>query len=354
MNVPTTDSAMYETMRRQPADLRRLLDNWAPAEDAARRLAGAARVFLVGIGTSYHAALVGAWLLRAAGTDARAVSSFDFSVYPESFALGAHDAVVVLAHSGVKTYSTLALQRAENVGATRLSVGSLTAEHVGSQQVLRTVERERSAAFTASHVAAMTVLAQVAASLGESRGATATMALRSALDRLPEQVETVLTRHDEVAPVAREAASRRVYAIGAGPNEATATEAVIKVREAAQAWIDCLAIEQFLHGPLVAVNADDVVVAINIAGAAAAGRVAEITRVLHAIGARLWLIGSDVEGVAAQVFALPEVAEVISPLLAVVPVQMLAYEMAVVRGINADRFRRDEPRYADALGLLKM
>ena len=61
-----------------------LKNGWSPAEEAAQRLAPARRVFTVGIGTSYHAALVGAWLLRAAGADARAVSSFDFGLYPES------------------------------------------------------------------------------------------------------------------------------------------------------------------------------------------------------------------------------------------------------------------------------
>src|SRR5437764_10816362 len=134
MTTPTTDSAMYQTMHRQPDDLRGLLDHgWPAAAEAAQRLATARRVFTVGIGTSYHAALVGAWLLRAAGSDARAVSSFDFSVYSESFELGADDGVVVMAHSGVKTYSTHSLERAAHVGATRISIGSLTAVHEGSQ-----------------------------------------------------------------------------------------------------------------------------------------------------------------------------------------------------------------------------
>src|SRR5438067_2498300 len=113
MSVPTTDSAMYQTMRRQPEDLRRLLaTGWGAAEEAAQRLAPARRVFTVGIGTSYHAALVGAWLLRAAGCDARAASSFDFALYPESVDLGARDAVVVLAHTGVKQFSAQSLARA--------------------------------------------------------------------------------------------------------------------------------------------------------------------------------------------------------------------------------------------------
>jgi glucosamine--fructose-6-phosphate aminotransferase (isomerizing) len=345
---------MYQTMHRQPDDVRRLLSTgWAPAAEAAERLSQARRVFTVGIGTSYHAALVGAWLLRAAGSDARAISSFDFALYAESADLAPDDAVVVLAHSGVKQFSTHALARAEAVGATRISIGSLTAEHAGSQQVLRTVERERSAAFTASHLTAMLVLAQIATRLGDSRGLQTTAALRGALERLPDQVAEVLGRHAEVLPIAHAAAGRRVYAVGAGPNDATAREAVIKVREAAQGWIDGLPIEQFLHGPLVATNPDDIAVIVNVPGVAAE-RVAQIARVLHAIGTRVWLIGAPVDGLDATCFALPELPEVLSPLLTVVPVQMLAYEMAVVRGINPDVFRRDDPRYASALGLVKL
>jgi glucosamine--fructose-6-phosphate aminotransferase (isomerizing) len=359
MAAPTTDSVMYQTMHRQPSDLRGLLaDGWEPAEEAAQRLAPARRVYVVGIGTSYHAALVGAWLLRAAGADARAISSFDFGIYPEAADLTPDDAVVVMAHSGVKTYSTASLVRASTLGATRISVGSLIAVHEGSQQVLRTVERERSAAFTASHLAAMTVLAQIATVLGETHGpgrhVRRTDGFREALQQLPDQVAEVLAREDDIAPIAREAAARRVYAVGAGPNEATATEAVIKVREAAQGWIDGLAIEQFLHGPIVAVNAGDMAVVVNMPGRAFE-RVGEITRVLDAVGVRVWLIGQGVDGLSEPtVFPLPAVPEMLSPLLAVVPVQILAYQMAVVKGINPDLFRRDEDRYAAAFKLLTL
>jgi glucosamine--fructose-6-phosphate aminotransferase (isomerizing) len=352
---PTTDSAMYQTMHRQPDDVRRLLETgWPAAQEAAERLAAARRVFTVGIGTSYHAALVGAWLLRAAGCDARAMSSFDFACYPESVELASDDAVIVMAHSGVKRFSADSLARAEAAGVTRVSVGSLTAEHAGSQQILRTVERERSAAFTASHVAAMTVLAQIATVLGDSRQAAATTAFRAALHALPDQIADVLARADDVLPIAREGISRRIYAAGAGPNEATALEAVIKVREAAQGWIDGLALEQFLHGPLIAVNADDLVVLVNVPGRASE-RTEQVARVLEGFGARLWLIGAGISEVpSARIFPLPAVTELISPLLAVVPVQLLAYHMAALKGIHPDLFRRDEERYAAALGRIKL
>lgn len=356
--APTTDSAMYQTMHRQPADLRRLLDTgWPAAQEAARLVASARRLFLVGIGTSYHAALVGEWLFRGVGMDARAVMSFDFAVYPDLYPIEADDAVIVLAHSGTKTYTTQALERAAASGAATMSVGSLTAEHPGSQLVLRTVERERSAAFTASHSAAMLVLAQVATSVDEGAGHAVGAGFRTALADLPAAVQEVLARQDEILGVAREAASRQIYAAAAGPNAATALEVVIKAREAATARIDALPLEQFLHGPLVTVNAGDMVVLVNVPGATpvSAERTASVAGVLDRIGAKLWLVGQRVPAVpGAAVFDLPELPELISPILAVVPMQMFAYLIAVEKGRNPDRFRRDDPVYAEALETIRL
>lgn len=356
MTNPTTDSKMYQTMHRQPEVLGQLLDEagWRAAAEGAGLLAGARRAFLVGIGTSYHAALVGAWLLRTAGLDARAVSSFDFAVYPEQFPVQADDAVVILAHTGVKHYSATALARAASAGATIISVGSRTAEHPGSQLILRTIEREQSAAYTASHLGAMTVLAQVATALGEQRGEARVATFRADLAALPDQVADVLRREAEIEPVADLASRKQVYAAAAGPNEATALELVIKAREAALGQVDALAIEQFLHGPIVAVNAGDLAVLVHVAGAGSA-RVAEVGAVLAAIGTGLWVVGGPILATpGATVFNLPELPEMLSPLLAVVPMQILAYQMAARKGTHPDTFRRDDPVYSDAFGLLTL
>lgn len=352
MSVPTTDSFMYQTMHNQPDDVRRMLtEGWEPATEAAGLIADAKRVFVVGIGTSYHAALVGGWLLRAAGCDARAVSSFDLSQYPENVGVRADDAVIVMAHTGLKFTSSAALERAQASDATVISVGSRTAQHPGSQLVLRTVEREKSAAFTSSHVTAMTALAQIATVLGERRGIAATAGFRAALEALPDQIADVLSRESEVLPVSRHAAERRIYAAGAGPNESTALESVIKVREAAYGWIDALALEQFMHGPIVAANEGDVVALVNVPGPSQE-RTGQIAATMDHVGATVWLIGEPVEAVPnATVFSLPHTDELISPLLAVVPFQILAYQIAVERGINPDTFRRDNPLYADAFAL---
>jgi glucosamine--fructose-6-phosphate aminotransferase (isomerizing) len=298
--------------------------------------------------------MVGAWLLRAAGADARAVPSFDFALYPDSYPLTGDDAVVVMAHTGVKTYSAVAMQRANDAGATVLSVGSRSADHTGSGLVLRTVEREQSAAYTSSHLAAMTVMAQVATALGEGQGATGVEGFRDALGRLPDEIAAVLAREAEVRPVAEDALARQIYAIGAGPNEATALELVIKAREAAYVPIDALHAEQYLHGPMVAFNEGDLLIAVNVPGNAFE-RVSAICAVAVAMGGEVWVVGSPA-GFSADVgvFTLPDLPEMLSPLLAVVPMQMLAYTMAVLRGTHPDMFRRNDERYKAAFGLLTL
>ena len=343
---------MYQTMHSQPADVQRLLDEgWTLAQEAAGLIGGAERIFLTGIGTSYHAALVGSWLLRAAGYDARAVSSFDMAHYADSIGVRPSDAVILMAHTGLKLISSDALKVAVNADATVISVGNLAAEHPGSQLILRTIAQEKSAAYTSSHVCAMTVLAQIATVLGEQRSAAATSGFRAALTKLPIQIADALSRQDDVLPVSKAAVSARVYAAGAGPNEATALESVIKVREAAYGWIDALALEQFMHGPIVAANAGDIAALVNVSGPAEE-RTGQIAAMLSAVGVNIWLIGKPAPSVpSATVFSLPETDELISPLLAVVPYQILAYQIAAERGINPDTFRRDNPLYAEAFAL---
>src|SRR5262245_24468653 len=95
-------SKMRTTMDPQPAELRRLLEDTAPARAAAERIAGR-RTWLVGIGTSWHAAHHGAWLLGEAGADARALHAADTAQYGNGF--DAADAVIVLSHTGHTGYT---------------------------------------------------------------------------------------------------------------------------------------------------------------------------------------------------------------------------------------------------------
>src|SRR5690349_9958923 len=95
-------SAMRETMWTQPEQLARLVGDPAPAEEAAERLRGR-RLLLVGIGTSWHAAQHGAWMLREAGVEVEAVHAADVAPYGREVSPEA--GVIVLSHTGGTGYT---------------------------------------------------------------------------------------------------------------------------------------------------------------------------------------------------------------------------------------------------------
>jgi glutamine---fructose-6-phosphate transaminase (isomerizing) len=102
-------SRMREAMISQAVELARLLADEAPAEAAANRLAGRP-VRLIGIGTSWHAAHHGAWLLREAGIEAEVLHAADVAPYGRT--IDPDDGVIVLSHTGGRGYSMTMLERA--------------------------------------------------------------------------------------------------------------------------------------------------------------------------------------------------------------------------------------------------
>ena len=347
-----TDSAMYQTIHRQPADIRHVLDDWRDARAAADVIAAGKRLHLIGIGTSYHAALMGQWCFRSLGVDARAISSYDFANYASTYPLTADDVVVVLSHSGAKQYSLAAMQIAQSAGARVLSVGGSEAEHPGSERILRTTVRERSAAFTSSHTTAMAVLAQVGVSLAEAAGRDDAPAVRAALDAVPGQIESMLAHEDELDALARACVARQTYVVGGGPSEVAALEAVIKGREAAYVRIDGMALEQFIHGPMICLQPDDRVVLIHVAGPASA-RSREAVDLFRTLGAAVDVIGDGFDNVAAT-FAVPRTIEWLSIILTTVPTQLLAWHMATRQNLDPDTFRTQEDRFREAIGRISL
>lgn len=340
-------SAMYTAIRRQPEDLRRVLaDGWEDAQEAALRVRSARRVFLAGIGTSYHGALMGSWLLRHVGVDARAETSFNLARYAEHYALHSDDVVVVLSHTGAKRYSLDALRVAVAAGASVLSVGGVDAAFPGSALTLRTTETESSSAHTTSHLTAMVVLAQVAVCLREGHPD-----LRAALMEIPAQVESILDAEDVVQSLAERVLGRHTYVVGGGPSEVAALEAVIKSRESAYVRVDGMALEQFLHGPFVCLEPDDVVVLINVEGASTE-RNEEAARLFAELGAAVCVVGEPLDEL--QLIAVPQTLEILSPILTSVPFQLLGVRLAALRNVSPDTFRMHEPRFRNAINRIAL
>lgn len=110
-------SLMSETMQSQPEQLRGMLADTTGVDAAAERLRGR-RLFLVGTGTSWHAANIGAWFLRAAGVEAWPVQAMDAVLYGPRPAGG--EGLILLSHKGTKTYTMEMLERAARRACRRL------------------------------------------------------------------------------------------------------------------------------------------------------------------------------------------------------------------------------------------
>jgi glucosamine--fructose-6-phosphate aminotransferase (isomerizing) len=299
---------------------------------------------------------VGAHLLRAAGLDARATTNFDFVNYEP--APGANDCVVALSHRGDKRYGERAIQWALDVGARVVAITRPDSPIKGPEVIVPTVANEVSATHTASYTAALTVLGLVAVRVGEQRG-TDVGGLQEAVLRLPSSVATILRRENEVQQVARALAARgRMVLIGAGPNTATAKEGALKVKESSYLVAEGFELETALHGGLQAVEEGDIAVVVAAEGPAL-GRTADLIEALQIIGARVFLIADErvterfIEQMkadrAATIFSYPPLPEPLSPILAVVPLQLLAAFTANLYGTNADSFRKDQPVYKQAM-----
>jgi glucosamine--fructose-6-phosphate aminotransferase (isomerizing) len=242
-------TALAETMANQGAVLRHALDLDLGAAEA--KLAGAARVWLVGTGTSEHAACLGGAMLTTAGLDARAASGAGFIVAPPR--LGRDDAVVVISHTATTAFARRAREEALAAGA---RVVSITGEGKGWPEAIEAAPPERSETYTASYLAALLVLARLAAALGSAEIDAASLA------DLPALVQAAAA---EPTPIERPP-RRLTVLFGAGPAALTAREGALKLREAARILAEGFESEYLLHGSAVPLTEDDHLIAIDPEG----------------------------------------------------------------------------------------
>src|SRR5579859_2350491 len=287
----TNTSGLYRSIHAQPDAIRELLTDWDGPSRAAEMMAQAGRIFLSGIGTSFHAASVGEYLLRFAGADAWAVRSFEFVHYPRP--LREDDGVIVVSHRGSKIHGNLAVQRALSSGVRTVGITGRDSKMQGDLLVIQTVAQEISSAHSISYIGALTRLAQIAARLAALKGRTReAQALEQGLANLPEAIEDMLAREDEVRQIANEAAAheRRLFYIGAGPNAVTGPEGALKAKEAAYVTAEGFELEQAIHGPQVSFETQDVMIPVCVHGAAQS-RIADLLLALQEIGSHVWLVG---------------------------------------------------------------
>ena len=349
---------MHDAIHEQPDCVAQVLERQRDTIDrAAAAAASRQRILFLGIGTSYHAALLGEHFLRhltAGRARSQVDTSFQFVHYP--IEVGPGDAVVIASHRGYKGYSVQAMARARAAGALTVAfTGEGGSEKIRvADFVIPTCEQENSFAHTKSYTTALAALARFSIGVAERQGhSNSVPAARAALDDVPRLMREALRTEPAARAAATYIAQRHQFVfLGAGPNWVTAMEAVIKVLETSYIPSSGCETEQFLHGPFSQIDARAAAIAL-VAGVPADARMTSVLEALGALGVARVVVATPGAGTGAAAQAeqridVPAVAEWLSPLVLVVPLQLICYYVALDRGTNPDRGRQNEPDHARA------
>ena len=338
---------MYDAIVAQPDAIASVIDSQREqCAEVGEMLAGKRRIHVVGIGTSWHAALVGGFILTA-GPEAFAHNSFEFCTATPS--VSADDGVIVISHRGTKRSSYDALDVAVAKGAYTVAITStdpgprIRVADVG----IRTVAQETSAAFTVSYTTALTALAMLNLAMGGNLNAA-----DNGLAELPQQIAQILAAEDDVkAVVADHQDKRRFVSAGWGANTANAYEVALKIKETSRADCEGFQIEQLLHGPFCSLAPDCLLTVIATPGDDR-GRAGDLARAAAALGAPVWALSNRPDDglveAGARMFPLPETPAYLTPIASVVPLQLFTYHLALARGTHPDLFQQDVPGQAAA------
>jgi glucosamine--fructose-6-phosphate aminotransferase (isomerizing) len=223
---------------------------------------------------------------------------------------------------------------------------------VAAQTLVIPGGRDTALAKTKSFTTAMVAVVLLALELGRLRGKLEKTDLdrwSSWLGALPGHVDATLALEPEIAAfVARARLGAYWFFVGSGPNAITAPEIALKMKETNYAAAEGYEVEEAGHGRLQPLDERSIVVLIATDHAADA-RLRDIAAAVREIGAQVVVIGSDVTDLARpeeEWIAVPAVGHrLLTPIVNVIPGQLIAYELAVRQGFDPDLIRTDDARY---------
>jgi glutamine---fructose-6-phosphate transaminase (isomerizing) len=312
------------------------------------RLRAAERVYVVGCGTASYAAHVAAYLIQEwAGVPATMQIGSEMRYSPPP--IDDRTLVIGVSQSG-ETADTLApLKLAEERGATVVVVtnvvGSAITREADAVCYLQ-AGPEIAVASTKAFVTQVLVLQMIALHLARLRGTLTENRLRtfgSALRSLPRLAAETLQLAPQVKKLARQyAAARDFIFVGRGVGFPIAMEGALKLKELSYVHAEGYAAGELKHGPIALLDPDTPLLAIATKGSVYEKVVSNVAeaRARSAQVIAIATAGDDqIDHYAHDVLYVPETPEQISPVVAVLPLQLFAYEVAVARGTDVDQPR---------------
>jgi len=307
------------------------------------------RLQLLACGSSWHAALIARyWFESIARLPAEVDIASEFRYRAPVLAAGG--AALAISQSGETADTLAALRLARELGQTALAIVNVAESTMAREAdgtLLTHAGPEVGVASTKAFTTQMTVLACLAIAAARARGAIdhqREAALSQAIIEVPARVAEVL-RHDSILKeLAKEiAAARHVLFLGRGTGYAVALEGALKLKEITYIPAEGFAAGEMKHGPIALIDNDIPIIVVAPSDGLFEKTASNMQEVVARGGRVIFL--SDAEGIArlgglaAASVEIPAVDAFVAPILYTIPVQLLAYHAAVIRGTDVDQPR---------------
>ena len=317
--------------------------------DHLERLTNAQRIIIIACGTSWHAGLIGEYLIEEFArvpVEVEYASEFRY----RNPIISSKDVVIAISQSGETADTMAAIKLAKEKGAFVFGICNVVDSSIARYTDAGAYTHagpEIGVASTKAFTSQLTILSLIAIKLGNHNGNLGKadfMRLITELEAIPNKVEDVLNSVDEnVKAIASKFvdATNFLY-LGRGYNFPAALEGALKLKEISYIHAEGYPAAEMKHGPIALIDENMPIVII----APKVGHYDKIVSNVQEIKARKGKViaivnkgDSQVSAMADYIIEIPETSECFSPILASIPLQLLSYYIAVARGANVDQPR---------------
>lgn len=313
-----------------------------------QKIVNANRIIIIGCGTSWHAGMVGEYLIEDLAripVEVEYASEFRY----RNPIISERDVIIAISQSGETADTLAAIELAKSKGATILGICNVAgssiarASHAGSYTH---AGPEIGVASTKAFTAQVTVLTLMALNIAQRKGTITSSRFNQLVTELvsvPEKVEKVLKNNAKILELAAKIkdASNALY-LGRGNSFPVALEGALKLKEISYIHAEGYPAAEMKHGPIALIDEEMPVIVIATKGASYEKVVSNIQEVKARKGKIIAVVtegDEQVKGMADYVIEVPETDDVLVPLISVIPLQLLSYHIAVMRGCNVDQPR---------------
>ena len=314
----------------------------------AERLREIKRLILIGCGTSWHAGLVAEYLfenLARVPVEVEYASEFRY----RNPVLYADDLIVAISQSGETADSLAAMELAKRKGASVFGVCNVVGSSIPRMSDAGAYTHagpEIGVASTKAFTAQVTVLALMAVGMAKLRGTMNPLAITAfyqEMEAIPEKIEKALLLNDEIVKLAEQYKDAKNFLyLGRGYNFPVALEGALKLKEISYIHAEGYPAAEMKHGPIALIDEEMPVVVIATNSEYYEKVVSNIQEVKARKGKVIAIVSEGNNGLnemVDHVIQVPETIEALSPLVNTVPLQLLSYHIAVMRGCNVDQPR---------------